>query len=46
MPDFYLYETDKWLALPYELNGLSEQDIAEHKPMLKEIVDQMGLVRN
>ena len=31
-PDFYLYETDDWLVLPYELVGLSAAEISEHKP--------------
>jgi len=37
-PDYYLHETDDWLVLPYELNGLSRMEIARHKgfvlPML------------
>ena len=31
-PDFYLRETDAWLVLPYELQGLTTEEIAEHKP--------------
>ncbi len=42
VPDYYLYETEDWLVLPYELNGLSEQEIAEHKPLVKELADQLG----
>jgi len=42
-PDYYLYETDDWLVLPYELNGLSEQEIAEHKPLVKQLADQLSL---
>jgi len=38
-PDYYLHETDKWLVLPYELNGLSVAEIAEHKPFVKPILD-------
>ena len=33
-PDFYLHETDQWLVLPYELNGLTRDEIARHKPFL------------
>lgn len=40
-PDFYLYETDQWLVLPYELNGLSDQEIAEFKPFVKQMADQL-----
>lgn len=39
LPDFYLHETDKWLVLPYELTGLSKQEIKEHKPWLVPILD-------
>ena len=31
-PDFYLHETDAWLVLPYELQGLSKEELATHKP--------------
>tara|TARA_B100001059_G_scaffold93442_1_gene92750 strand:- start:1651 stop:2223 length:573 start_codon:yes stop_codon:yes gene_type:complete len=31
-PDFYLHETDAWLVLPYELQGLTPEEIREHKP--------------
>lgn len=33
-PDYYLYETDDWLVLPYELVGLSSDEIAAHKPLV------------
>ena len=38
-PDYYLYETDDWLVLPYELNGLDRQDIETHKPFVAPILD-------
>lgn len=41
VPDFYCYETDKWLVLPYELNGLSEQEIAEYKPVAHQLASQL-----
>lgn len=41
-PDFYLNETDKWLVLPYELNGLTEQEIGQHKPLVKQLADQFS----
>lgn len=31
-PDFCLHNTNDWLVFPYELKGLSEEEIAEHKP--------------
>lgn len=30
-PDFCLHETDDWLVFPYELKGLSEDEIAANK---------------
>lgn len=41
VPDYYLYETDNWLVLPYELNGLTEMEIAEHKPFVKKMADSI-----
>ena len=43
IPDFYLYETEEWLVLPYELNGLTEQEIAENKPVVKALADGLTL---
>ena len=37
-PDFYVRETDKWLVLPYEMQGLNRAEIAEHKPFLLELL--------
>lgn len=31
-PDYYVHTTDKWLVFPHELHGLSDEEIAEHKP--------------
>ncbi len=31
-PDYCLHETDDWLVFPYELVGLSREEIAQHKP--------------
>ena len=31
-PDYHLYDTEDWLVFPYELRGLSLDEIAEHKP--------------
>ena len=40
-PDFYLHETDKWLVLPYELDGLSMDEIKTHKPNVMEMIDDV-----
>ena len=42
IPDYYLHETDKWLVLPYELTGLSDQEIRENKPWMLPILEQCG----
>ena len=33
-PDYYVHETDKWLVFPHELKGLTDEEIAMHKPEL------------
>ena len=40
-PDFYLYETEKWLVFPHELEGLSMDEIIEFKPELSELVKKI-----
>lgn len=42
-PDFYLHETDKWLVFPHEIQGLSPQEIAAHKPALARLYQEYGL---
>jgi len=31
IPDYYIHQTDQWLVLPYELNGLTRAEIRQHK---------------
>jgi len=38
VPDYYLHTTDKWLNFPYELTGVSPQDMEEHIPDLYKIM--------
>lgn len=38
-PDYFLHETDAWLVLPYEIQGLTREEIAEHKPWLLPILE-------
>ena len=42
VPDFYLHETDDWLVLPWELNGLTREEIDRHKSFLTPIFGQLG----
>ena len=39
IPDYFIHETEDWLVLPYELSGLSLEEIAAHKPEMAELVD-------
>lgn len=38
VPDFYLHETDRWLVFPHEVTGLSEDELANGKGSLHEIM--------
>ncbi len=40
-PDYYLHDCDGWLVLPYELTGLSDEEIAAHKPWIKPVLDEL-----
>lgn len=32
-PDYFLHSTDRWLVFPHEIQGLTPQEILEHKPV-------------
>jgi len=38
IPDYYLYETDRWLKFPHSLEGLSTAEIRTHRPRIFEII--------
>lgn len=38
-PDYYIYETDKWLIFPHELDGLSDEEIKKFKPNVAKIIE-------
>lgn len=40
-PDYHVNTTDDWLVMPYELSGLSADEIAAHKPWLLPILERM-----
>ncbi len=40
IPDYTLHETDNWLVLPYELTGLSEEEIRKNKSWVIPILEQ------
>ena len=42
-PDFYIYETEKWLVFPHELDGLTAEEILANKPFpRKDVAIDMG----
>lgn len=40
-PDYYVHETSDWLNLPYELSGLSVDELREARPELTSILDRL-----
>ena len=42
VPDYYLHETTDWLVLPWELNGLTREEIFRNKAFLKPIIEESG----
>ena len=40
-PDYYVHETSDWLVLPYELSGLSLEEIRREKPEMARVVDRL-----
>jgi hypoxanthine phosphoribosyltransferase len=41
-PDYYLHTTEEWLVLPYEMNGLTREELDAHKGFLKPILDDIA----
>lgn len=41
VPDYYVHETADWLVLPYELSGLTIEEIREHRPELDGIIERL-----
>ncbi len=44
VPDYTLHETDKWLVFPYELTGLSREEIRQNKTFLEPILNDIDQV--
>ena len=38
-PDYCLHETGDWLVFPYEMTGVSREEIRQHKPWLADIME-------
>ena len=45
-PDYYVHKTDDWLILPYELVGMSIEELREQRPELGPVIDRLETVRN
>ena len=41
-PDYYVHKTDEWLVFPHELDALTPQELAEHRPKLAEVIDAVA----
>lgn len=42
-PDYFVHETQDWLALPYELTGMSPEELIENRPELAAIIERLKL---
>jgi len=40
-PDYFVHRTDEWLILPYELSGMSIDELRGERPELAGIVDRL-----
>lgn len=40
-PDYYVHETSEWLALPYELTGMTLDELREFRPELKDVIERL-----
>ena len=38
VPDYYLHETEQWLKFPHSLEGLTPEEVREHRPELASIL--------
>ncbi len=40
VPDYYLHETGQWIKFPHSREGLSAEEVAEHRPALHAILKE------
>jgi hypoxanthine phosphoribosyltransferase len=40
-PDYFVHETNEWLALPYELSGMSPTEVIANRPELAAIMERL-----
>ena len=41
-PDYFIHETDDWLVLPYELSGLTMDEVRANKPVAAALIEKSG----
>ena len=41
-PDYYVHETRDWLALPYELTGMTLDELREQRPELGSVIERLA----
>jgi hypoxanthine phosphoribosyltransferase len=41
-PDYFLQQTQDWLVLPYELTGITRDEMAMHKPWILPLLDELN----
>ena len=46
VPDYYVHETSRWLVFPHELDGLSESEVMEGKPVIADLVLRAKAIQN
>lgn len=46
VPEYYIHATDAWIKFPHSLEGLSEEEVATHRPALHAIVSQAHTPKN
>jgi hypoxanthine phosphoribosyltransferase len=44
-PHYHLHETERWIKFPYSLEGLSEEEIARHRPAIHAILEESAARR-
>ena len=44
-PDYFLHQTDDWLVFPHEIDGLSVEELREHRPEMGRITDKIAELR-
>lgn len=41
-PDYHIHQSDDWLVFPHELEGLTTEELARHKPELADLLTSLA----